>query len=176
MRIIPPEIFKYTPDNSLTALRKEFGMYDYCLNVNPNNKAMQLYLDLGRNYFNYSLFEWIKEMMNRNHYVNTFHYFYAKNNKFNVVDTDTFLIIECIIQWDLKEFEPYNTDKSWYDLANVYLYNSKYKIDLSLDIYNFLCEYYKDNYMNLNDKGKLKTKQLDIIKVIEYFKQVVLNK
>ncbi|PWF94186.1 hypothetical protein SMH99_26050 [Spiroplasma poulsonii] len=34
MRIIPYELYKYTPNLSLMALRKEFGMYDYCLNMN----------------------------------------------------------------------------------------------------------------------------------------------
>lgn len=32
MRIIPYELFSYTPDMILTALRKELLMYDHCLN------------------------------------------------------------------------------------------------------------------------------------------------
>ncbi|AKX34082.1 hypothetical protein SLITO_v1c04290 [Spiroplasma litorale] len=169
MRILPHELLKYAPDNTLTALRKEFGMYDYCLNVNPNNRAMQPFLDLGRNYFNLLLSFWIKEMKSRNHYVNSFHLCYSINNDFVDVTTDEYLLLECIIQWDLKQFIPYNTVKSWFEIANLF-------ITIDLDQYNFFCEYYKENYMGINDKGKLKPKQLDIIKVIDFIKNNINNK
>lgn len=62
MRIIPYELYKYTPNLSLMALRKEFGMYDYCLNMNKTNIAMQPFLNLGRNYFDLSFQKWFIEM------------------------------------------------------------------------------------------------------------------
>ncbi|AGR42234.1 hypothetical protein [Spiroplasma diminutum] len=175
MRIIPYELYKYSPDLCLTALRKEFGMYDYCLNVNPNNKAMQPFLDLKRNYFNMLIFKWVEEMTKRGHYINTFHSFYAENNSFEPIKTDFFLILECIIQWDLKDFYPYNTKLKWYEISLEYLKNSDYKdSDFSLEKYSHLLEWYKNNFMSLNNSNNLKPKNLDILKVIEYFKIFLL--
>ncbi|AKU79698.1 hypothetical protein [Spiroplasma turonicum] len=175
MRIIPHELFIYTPDNSLTALRKEFGMYDYCLNINPKNKAMQPFLDLGRNYFNENLIKWIEEMEKRGHYVNSFHKVYFENITYTKTETDIFLLLECIIQWDLKQFSPYNINLTWYDLAIHILKKTNYK-NLNINDYNNLSEFYKTNYMALDNKGKLKPKLLELIKVIDYFKHYLDSK
>ncbi|MDV3166753.1 MAG: hypothetical protein Q8807_03885, partial ['Waltheria sp.' little leaf phytoplasma] len=42
--------------------------------------------DLGRNYFNLSIYKWVLEMHQRIHYVNSFHDFYAKNNDYTIVN------------------------------------------------------------------------------------------
>lgn len=117
MRILPYELYKYAPDLSLCALRKEFGMYDYCLNNGIRNKGMQPFLDLDRNYFNLLINKWVDEMKKRKHYVNTFHYFYAKNNKYLKIKTNVFLILECCIQWNIKNFVPYKSNLSWFEIA-----------------------------------------------------------
>ncbi|CCP89000.1 conserved hypothetical protein, partial sequence, partial [Candidatus Phytoplasma solani] len=92
MRILPYELYQYAPDLSLCALRKEFGMYDYCLNKNIKNQGMQPFLDMGRNYFNLSFNKWILEMNKRGHYVNTFHSFYSHNIAYKEIETNFFLI------------------------------------------------------------------------------------
>ncbi|AHF58057.1 hypothetical protein [Spiroplasma eriocheiris] len=177
MRIIPHELYQYAPDLSLTALRKEFGMHDYCLNVNPHNKAMQPFLDLKRNYFNLLIHNWVIEMHNRGHYVNTFHSFYAQNNSFEVVQTDFFLILECCVQWDLKEFLPYNTDLTWYDISLKFLKESESNIqNFTKEKYQHLLEWYKDKFMDFNQSGKLKPKQLNMSEVIKYFNEYLINK
>ncbi|MDO7983392.1 MAG: hypothetical protein Q8764_00475 [Pigeon pea little leaf phytoplasma] len=114
MRIIPYELYPYASDISLCALRKEFGMYDYCLNKNIKNKAMQPFLDLGRNYFNLSIRKWVLEMNQRHHYVNSFHDFYSRNHDYTIVNTDLLFILECCLQWELKGFLPQNRNISWY--------------------------------------------------------------
>ncbi|ALD66545.1 hypothetical protein [Spiroplasma cantharicola] len=176
MRIIPYEIYKYAPDITLTALRKEFGMHDYCLNLKPNNKAMQPFLDLGRNYFNLLIFNWKNEMDKRGYYVNSFHSFYSLNNSFHQVETDYFLILECIIQWELKDFLPYNTKLTWYKISQIYLENSSLKLkSFTIKDYNSLLKWYKQNFMVLNQANKWKPKNLDINKVTQYFKNYFDN-
>ncbi|WP_339033439.1 hypothetical protein [Spiroplasma endosymbiont of Cantharis rufa] len=172
MRIIPYELYKYAPDIALTALRKEFGMHDYCLNINPNNKAMQPFLDLGRNYFNQLIYEWKKEMDKRGFYVNSFHSFYCYNNEFKSFKTNFFLILECIIQWELKEFLPYNTELTWYEISQNLLKNDSFKIlKFSLTKYQHLLKWYKENFMVQNEKNRWKPKNLDMKKVLNYFKE-----
>ncbi|WP_339021677.1 hypothetical protein [Spiroplasma endosymbiont of Atherix ibis] len=173
MRIIPYELYEYAPDLSLTTLRKEFGMHDYCLNLDLKNKAMQPFLDMRRNYFNLIVFKWNEEMKKRDHYVNTFHSNYALNSTFIEQKTDYFLILECIVQWDLKEFEPYNTKLKWFNIAVKYHENSSLKdIKFNLNKYNSLLQWYKEKFMCLNDSNKLKPKNLDISIVLDYFKIV----
>ncbi|AUB31502.1 hypothetical protein [Spiroplasma floricola] len=172
MRIIPYELYEYAPDLSLTALRKEFGMHDYCLNLNLKNKAMQPFLDMGRNYFNLLVFKWNQEMLKRNHYINTFHSNYALNTTFTEEKTDYLLILECIIQWELKDFEPYNTKLKWFDISIQYFQNSSLKNKkFTLTQYNSLLKWYKEKFMCLNDSNKLKPKNLDINLVLNYFKE-----
>ncbi len=171
MRIIPYELYKYAPDIALTALRKEFGMHDYYLNINPNNKAMQPFLDLGRNYFNQLMSEWKKEMDKRGFYVNSFHSFYCLNNTFESLKTNYFLILECIIQWELKDFLPHDTSLSWYKITQKLLENNSLKISkFSLKNYQDLLKWYKENFMALNEANRWKPKNLDMNKVLNYFK------
>ncbi|MDO8059988.1 hypothetical protein [Candidatus Phytoplasma citri] len=174
MRIIPYELYPYAPDISLCALRKEFGMYDYCLNKNIKNKAMQPFLDLGRNYFNLSINKWVLEMHQRIHYVNSFHDFYAKNHNYTIVNTNFLVILECCLQWELKRFMPHNKNISWYIIIKSFLsvdnQNNLYDL-LSLDMYQYLKNWYCDNFMFSNKQGNLKPKNLDMKKVILFFKK-----
>ncbi|MDO8053958.1 hypothetical protein OC707_00610 ['Opuntia sp.' phytoplasma] len=174
MRIIPYELYPYAPDISLCALRKEFGMYDYCLNKNIKNKAMQPFLDLGRNYFNLSINKWVLEMHQRIHYVNSFHDFYSKNHNYKIVNTNFLVILECCLQWELKRFMPHNKNISWYIIIKSFLsidnQNNLYDL-LSLDMYQYLKKWYCDNFMFSNKQGNLKPKNLDMKKVILFFKQ-----
>ncbi|MGI3136317.1 MAG: hypothetical protein ACN23H_01905 [Candidatus Phytoplasma vitis] len=174
MRILPYELYPYSSDLSLCALRKEFGMYDYCLNNKKNNKSMELFLKKGRNYFNLSIYRWIQEMKKRKHYVNSFHLFYAFNNKYQIIETDLFLILECCIQWEIKSFAPYNTNLTWYQIfikiAKLRTVNIK---QLDLALYNQLFQWYKVNFMRLNKQGSLKPYQLDMVKVIKYFSKLL---
>ncbi|WBL31437.1 hypothetical protein [Candidatus Phytoplasma sacchari] len=175
MRIIPYELFKYTPDLSLQALRKEFGMYDYYLNKKKKNKAMQFFLDMDRNYFNLSFSKWIKEMQKRKHYINSFHLFYFKNNKYKLIKTNFFLIIECCIQWKIKNFSPYKLNLDWFDILNKIVKREK---DLypkfNLNTFNNSTEWYKKKFIKLNKNNNFKPKNLDIQKVFEYFKYIFL--
>ncbi|WP_342259099.1 hypothetical protein [Spiroplasma endosymbiont of Dioctria linearis] len=171
MRIIPYELYKYAPDIALSALRKEFGMHDYYLNINPNNKAMQPFLDLGRNYFNLLIFEWKQEMDKRGLYVNSFHSFYSYKNSFKSLKTDYFLILECIIQWELKGFSPYNTSLSWYKISQILLENNLLEIvKFSIKDYENLLKWYKDSFMVLNEANRWKPKNLNMNKVLDYFR------
>ncbi|MBS2126557.1 hypothetical protein J8J04_02560 ['Fragaria x ananassa' phyllody phytoplasma] len=171
MRILPYELYKYAPDVSLCALRKEFGMYDYCLNKNLRNKGMQPFLDLDRNYFNLSINKWVNEMTKRKHYVNTFHFFYAKNNKYLKIKTNFFLILECCIQWNIKNFIPYKSNLSWFEITMKIFKRIKNPIlkKFNLESYNKLLDWYQHNFMKLNKTNKLKTNQLNMIKVIFFF-------
>ncbi|KAF0849765.1 hypothetical protein [Spiroplasma poulsonii] len=175
MRIIPYELYKYTPNLSLMALRKEFGMYDYCLNMNKTNIAMQPFLNLGRNYFDLSFQKWFIEMKKRKNYVNSFHKFYAEKNKFSPIKTDFFLLLECCLQWDLKEFTPYNINLSWYEI--ILKFFKQYKIReyyFDNEKYQNLLYWYKNKFMSLNKTGKIKPKQLNMIEVIDFCKSTLL--
>ncbi|MDV3196359.1 MAG: hypothetical protein Q8885_02510 [Candidatus Phytoplasma stylosanthis] len=180
MRIIPYELYPYTPDISLCSLRKEFGMYDHCLNKDIKNKAMQPFLDLGRNYFNLSIHKWFLEMNKRLHYVNSFHSFYAKKHKYTTVNTNFLIILECCIQWEIKNFFPYNTSLPWYEIYKSLLvinnqsYFSYYS--LSFERYQYLKKWYHENFMCLNKQGNLKPKNLDMNKVIIFFKKYLIIK
>ncbi|RAM58000.1 hypothetical protein DH96_00370 [Candidatus Phytoplasma oryzae] len=172
MRIIPYELYKYTPNLSLCALRKEFGMYDYCLNNRINNRAMQPFLNLGRNYFNLSFIKWVEEMKKRNHYINNFHLFYSANNTYNEINTDFFLILECCIQWEIKCFVPYKSSFSWYKIAKENLISSHFSFlinNFNLKIYKILLIWYKSEFMKINKNGFFKPKKLNMLQVIEYF-------
>lgn len=172
MRIIPYELYTYAPDISLRALRKEFGMYDYCLNKKIKNKGMQPFLELGRNYFNLSFHKWILEMSQRKHYVNSFHNFYAKNNKYEVFPTNFCLILECCIQWEIKQFLPYNISLSWFQISKYLLsmkHNNYLNYYLSEDIYKYLIKWYCSSFIHKNNKGLLKPKNLHMNKIILFF-------
>lgn len=174
MRILPYELYQYTPDLSLCALRKEFGMYDYCLNMNVRNKAMQPFLDMGRDYFNLLINKWLAEMHKRKLYVNTFHSFYAKNMIYQNQKTPFFLILECCIQWEIKDFKPYKTDFKWFDIVIKLLENHQNLIvNLNFDDYNQLIEWYRNSFMKLNKKNKLKPNNLDMLKFVTFFNNFV---
>lgn len=66
--------------------------------------AMQPYWDLGYDYFNLVVVFWIKEMLFCNNYVNTFYRVYVRTQKTISLSTDILLIIECCLQWEIKEF------------------------------------------------------------------------
>lgn len=110
----------------------------------------------------------------RKHYVNSFHLFYAFNNKYQIIETDLFLILECCIQWEIKSFAPYNTNLTWYQIfikiAKLRTVNIK---QLDLALYNQLFQWYKVNFMRLNKQGSLKPYQLDMVKVIKYFSKLL---
>ncbi|MBT1576968.1 hypothetical protein KEC49_02220 ['Elaeagnus angustifolia' witches'-broom phytoplasma] len=186
MRIIPYELYPYTSDLALCALRKEFGMYDYCLNTCKNNKAMQPLLDMKRNYFYLSFDLWVLEMQQRKHYINSFHLFYANKHKYCLINTDFILILECCIQWEIKGFMPYNTSLSWFLVALKCLEqqqeaksqttphpnfvptpSTNYYLDFC--IYQKLLLWYKQTFMQANEKGNLKPKQLNMEEVKSYF-------
>ncbi|WCA22492.1 hypothetical protein [Candidatus Phytoplasma oryzae] len=171
MRIIPYELLKYTPELSLKALRKEFGMYDYCLNKNKKNKAMQFFLNMGRNYFNLSFAKWVEEMQKRQYYVNSFHIIYSKNIKYKSIKTNFILLLECCIQWEIKNFLPYKIDMNWFDVMNK-LKNKKLYYNFNLSIFNNVKEWYKQKFMKLNKKNNLKPQKLDMKKVYEYFHSI----
>lgn len=180
MRIIPYELYPYASDLSLCALRKEFGMYDYCLNTCKNNQAMQLFLDMKRNYFYLSFDLWVLEMQKRKHYINSFHFFYANKHKYKFINTDFILILECCIQWEIKGFKPYNVSLSWFLVAfkcleqqqedkNNYSITPKTNYYLDFYIYQKLLFWYKQTFMRANEKGNLKPKKLNIEEVKNYF-------
>ncbi|QTX02710.1 hypothetical protein LFWB_1400 [Candidatus Phytoplasma luffae] len=172
MRILPYELYKYSPDQSLCALRKEFGIYDYCLNQNKSNKAMNYFLEKGRNYFNLSFFLWFEEMKKRKHYMNSFHIFYALNNRYDKKETDLFLILECCIQWDIKKFLPYQNNLTWCDIfLLIYESRNKNKKIFHQNIYNELLSWYKINFIRNNQKGLLKPHQLNMEKVKKHFQK-----
>ncbi len=164
MRIIPYELLAFAPDMSLTALRKELPMYDFCLNKNLANIAMQPFLDLQRNYFNLLLYKWVTEMNQRNHYVNSLFNCYVANNKFQLCSTPNFLIIECCLQWDLKGFSPHNTKLTWYEIINSLLV-----IKLESKLYEQLCSWYTHTFMRPNKSGLLKPQKINMKTVYEQF-------
>ncbi|QKX95593.1 hypothetical protein [Candidatus Phytoplasma asteris] len=189
MRIIPYELYPYASDLALCALRKEFGMYDHCLNTCKNNKAMQPFLDMKRNYFYLSFDLWVLEMQQRKHYINSFHLFYANKHKYSLINTDFILILECCIQWEIKGFMPYNTSLSWFLVALKCLEqqqqepksqtnphpnfvptpSTNYYLDFC--IYQKLLLWYKQTFMQANEKGNLKPKQLNMEEVKSYFQK-----
>ncbi|CAP18437.1 conserved hypothetical protein [Candidatus Phytoplasma mali] len=177
MRIIPHELYKYSPDIALCALRKEFGMYDYCLNMNIRNQGMQSFLDLGRVYFNLLIKKWVEEMKKREHYVNTFHLFYFQQViNTQLISTDVFLILECCIQWDIKDFKPYNINLSWYQIVIKILKKNKKTINnFNLENYHKLLQWYQNYFMKINKNGKLKPYKLNIFKVILFFSEFLKN-
>lgn len=164
MRIIPHELLVYAPDMSLTALRKELAMYDFCLNKNLPNMSMQPFLDLQRNYFNLLVNKWVAEMNSRNHYVNSLFNCYVINNKFQLFSTPKYLIIECCLQWDLKGFAPHNTNLTWYEIINSFIL-----MKLEIKQYKELCSWYNDTFMRLNKSGLLKPQKLNMKTVYEKF-------
>lgn len=166
MRIIPYELLHYAPDASLTALRKELAMYDFALNKNLSNIAMQHFLDLKRNYFNLIMSKWVLEMNERNHYVNSLFSCYVKHNSYEIIITPPILIIECCMQWDLKGFIPYHTKKSWYEIICILLPK---QICISQKQYQVFSLWYKDTFMRPNKKGLLKPQKLNMTHVINYF-------
>ncbi|WIA07763.1 MAG: hypothetical protein BGWL_c2770 [Candidatus Phytoplasma cynodontis] len=179
MRIIPYELFEYTPELSIKALRKEFGMYDYCLNKNKKNKAMQFFLDMGRNYFNLSFVQWIKEMQKRKYYINSFHLSYLQKieNKYEIVNTNLFLILECCIQWEIKNFLPYKKNVSWFEIIKKFLNKDiYYNFNFNLDIFDSLKKMYIEHFMKLNQKKNFKPKNLDMTKVFNLFSSMLYNK
>lgn len=164
MRIIPHELLVYAPDMSLTALRKELVMYDFCLNKNLPNMAMQPCLVLQRNYFNLLLQKWVTEMNSRNHYVNSLFNCYVPNNKFQLLTTPSFLIIEYCLQWNLKWFNLYNTDSTWYEIINSFL-----AVKLDIKQYEQSCLWYNDAFMRPNKSCLLKPQKLNMKTVYEDF-------
>ncbi|MFP7699503.1 MAG: hypothetical protein ACLTFB_00645 [Candidatus Phytoplasma pyri] len=176
MRIIPHELYKYSPDISLCALRKEFGMHDYYLNMNIRNQGMQPFLDLGRVYFNLLIKKWTKEMKKRKHYINTFHLYYSQKVITKTISTDFFLILECCIQWDIKDFKPYKINLSWYQIVIKILKKNKKTINnLNLKNYQKLLNWYKKFFTKINKNGKLKPYKLNILKVILFFSEFLKN-
>ncbi|MDV3205361.1 MAG: hypothetical protein Q8899_01135 [Weeping tea tree witches'-broom phytoplasma] len=171
MRILPYELYKYIPNLSLCALRKEFGMYDYCLNKNIKNQGMQPFLDLGRNYFDISIKKWAEEMQKRENYINTFHLFYTSKVLFSMVETNCFLILECCIQYEIKNFTPYESNLSWYQIfiKTLKVKQKQHIHHLKLKIYNQLLFWYKNNFMRLNKNGLLKPKNLNMYSLILFF-------
>ncbi|WJG69287.1 hypothetical protein SIXOD_v1c01240 [Spiroplasma ixodetis Y32] len=172
MRIIPYELFSYTPDMSLTALRKELLMYDHCLNKKITNMAMQPFLDLERNYFNLLLCKWELEMQKRNHYVNSLFKCYTKYNDFEFVATPDFLIIECCIQWDLKGFQPYKCNLNWFEIMMMTIKN---KDKINKDFYEQLSLWYKEMFMKINNNGSFKPKKLNMNIVFEKINNFLLT-
>jgi hypothetical protein len=177
MRIIPFELFEYTPDLSLCALRKEFGMYDYCLNKEKKNKAMQPFLNMKRNYFNLSFIKWTEEMIKRKHYLNSFYLFYSKNNNYNLIKTNIFLILECCVQWEIKKFQPYQKKISWFCITkNFVRKNIEFvDIDFNLNIYNILLKWYRKNFFQINHNNDYKPKNLNMSEVIENFRFILFK-
>ncbi|MEZ0180347.1 hypothetical protein ['Camptotheca acuminata' phytoplasma] len=176
MRILPHELYPYSPNLSLCALRKEFGIYDFCLNKQKYNQAMNPFLQKGRNYFNFSIFLWAQEMQKRKNYVNSFHLFYALNNPYQPIETDLFLILECCIQWDIKKFIPYLkiNNLSWFNIFCKISKSRNHNINFcNQDTYNELLQWYKINFMKENSKGLLKPYRLNMEEVIKYFNQKV---
>lgn len=170
MRIIPYELMIYAPDMSLSALRKEISMYDYCLNKNMSNIAMQPFLDLGRNYFNIVINEWVLEMTRRNLYVNTFQTDYVKNNPvLKTSATNIFLIIECCLQWDLKSFTSYQSTNSWFSIITHFIKQSK-SVFLNWNpvVYEEIKQWYHQKFMKKNSQGKWKPYKLNMTTVIEF--------
>jgi len=171
MRIIPHELLIYTPNMSLTALRKELGMYDFSLNKAKSNIAMQAFLDLGRNYFNLIVNVWVKEMLNRGFYVNSLFICYVKHNSYQDVRTDIYLIVECCLQWELKNFSPFNCEKRWFDIITVFLTQREINFkNWNMVVYQAILTWYYAKFMKLNLKGKAKPKNLNIKQVIDYLK------
>ncbi|CCP88431.1 hypothetical protein [Candidatus Phytoplasma solani] len=175
MRILPYELYQYAPDLSLCALRKEFGMYDYCLNKNIKNQGMQPFLDMGRNYFNLSFNKWILEMNKRGHYVNTFHSFYSHNIAYKEIETNFFLILECCIQWEIKQFLPYENNLSWYQIAFQKINSNKIKNNFNFTIYQKLMIWYKNHFIQLNKKGLMKPNKLNMASIISFFSNQCLK-
>lgn len=172
MRIIPYELLIYTPDMSLTALRKELLMYDYCLNKAATNMAMQPFLDLQRNYFNLLLSKWGLEMEQRKHYLNSLFKCYIKYNDFKNIATPDFLIIECCLQWDLKKFKPYACDLNWFEVMMVTI---KDKTKITKDFYQELALWYQKMFMRVNANGMLKPKKLNMSMVIAKINSLLLT-
>ncbi|WP_215825547.1 hypothetical protein [Spiroplasma endosymbiont of 'Nebria riversi'] len=170
MRIIPYELICYANNMSLSALRKEISMYDYCLNKNKNNIAMNPFLKLKRPYFNLVIYTWITEMNKRNLYVGTLVQYYAKNNPPSlIIDTNIFLIIECCLQWDLKQFNCYEENLSWFAVINKFL--TKQDISLTkwnLTTYNEIKQWYEKKFMRKNNRGKMKPYKLNMTIVINF--------
>lgn len=172
MRIIPYELLPYTPNMSLTALRKELLMYDYCLNKNVTNIAMQPFLDLQRNYFNLLLYKWVLTMQQRDHYVNSLFKCYVKINEFKNITTPDFLIIECCMQWDLKGFQPYKCILSWYEIMMMTI---KDKNKINKDGYEQLALWYKEMFMKTKANGTLKPTKLNMNVVFEKMNNCLFN-
>ncbi|TVY12115.1 hypothetical protein [Candidatus Phytoplasma pini] len=177
MRIIPYELYKYAPDFSLCALRKEFGIYNYCLNKQKTNKAMQPFLNMGFDYFHLSFDEWIKEMKKRKHYINSFHLFYADRHTYPKIKTDFFLILECCIQWELKNFISYQNYLSWFEITNkIFKDRNNYSLyQFNSGIYKKLMFWYQKKFMTKNKNNNLKPKKLNMEIVFENFHNIFKN-
>jgi hypothetical protein len=177
MRIIPYELYRYAPDFSLCALRKEFGIYNHYLNKQKQNKAMQPFLNMGFDYFHLSFDEWVKEMKKREHYINSFYLFYANKHIYSLIKTDFFLILECCIQWDLKNFIPYQDFLSWFDIANKIFHdrNNHLLYKFNLENYNELSLWYHQKFMKKNKNNNLKPKQLNMTIIFDKFKHIFSN-